>query len=435
MTQQFFPPVSLLRVISFNRFVRGILQGFMLARFLPEAHRLGWSMASAGILLSASLLIDFCLTLLIGHQSDRRSPTVLLMAGECCSSGAGLLFLLFPDPFFLGLAVLAAGAGQRSNGSPGPWAPAEQALLSRYGSRKNPFSVFSHNTSWGLWGMGAGATFGATHLWQATSHPLDTFRFAMSGLVTTSLLNLAALLYHGQEATALMPPPVQGETGFLSKREKTNLTAMVFSTLFYGLSIGLSDAMIAYWFVLKFKATPDHISFLLALSFLLSGVVAWFLGQVKKKRVAPVYVLLQMAGLAGLAFLPSSASIEAAGAFYTLRMTSVRAPGGIRQALATQLVRPGRLGWAAGLHFSSLHLLQVAGPALTGYCWEKHRTGTPLVLAVACMAVSFLFTLFLYARTVLERTPSTEGIPDVQNHPHRVTSFETRRSEDASQRF
>lgn len=435
MKQQFFPPASLLRVISFNRFVRGILQGFMLARFLPDAHRLGWSMAFAGILLSASLLTDFCLTLLIGHQSDRRSPAVLLMAGESCSLGAGLLFLLFPDPFFLGLAILMAGAGQRSNGSPGPWAPAEQAILSRYGSRKNPFSVFSHNTSWGLWGMGAGAAFGAMHLWQAPSHPLETFRFAMSGLIATSLLNLAVLSSHRREDLPSMPAPVQGETGFLSVREKTNLTAMVFSNIFYGLSIGLADAMIAYWFVLKFKATPDHISFLLALSFLFSGVVAWFLGQVKKKRVATVYVFLQMAGLAGMAFLPSSATIVAAGSLYTLRMASVRATGGIRQALATQSVRPERSGWAAGLHFASLHLLQVAGPALTGYFWEKHRTGAPLLLAVACMAASFLFTIFLYARTVLKRTPSTGDIPGVQNHPHRVTSFETRRSEDASHRF
>lgn len=434
MTQQSCLPASLPGILAFNRFLRGILQGFMLARFLPDAHRLGWSMAFAGILLSASLLSDFCLTLLIGQQSDRRSPTILLMAGEGCSLGAGLLFLLFPDPFLLGLAVLMAGAGQRSNGSPGPWAPAEQALLSRYGSRKNPFSVFCHNTSWGLWGMGVGAGVGAIPLWQETLYPLDTFRFAMSGLVATSLLNLAVLSSHSRENPSPKPVPVQGETGFLSIREKTNLTAVVFSNLFYGLSIGLADAMIAYWFVLKFKATPDHISFLLTLSFLLSGVVAWFLGKVQKKRVAPVYGLLQMAGLAGMAFLPSSSSIEAAGALYTLRMASVRAPGGIRQALATQSVRPELSGWAAGLHFSSLHLLQMAGPALTGYFWEKHRTGTPLVLAVACMAASFLFTLFLFIRTVLEKTPSTGDIPDVQNHPHRVTSFETRRSEDASHR-
>lgn len=423
----------LLRVIALNRFFRGILQGFMLARFLTDVHRLGWSLVAAGSLLSISLLIDFVLTLLIGHQADRRSPTTLLMAGEVFSLGAGLLFLLFPDPFILGLTILSAGTGQRSNGSPGPWAPAEQAILSRQKSQGKPFRIFSLNASWGLLGMAAGALTGATRFWQEAAQPLDALRFAMSCLVVTSLVNLVLLAC--LRSPNLSPrSPDRKESRLLSFTEKTNLTLVVSSNLFYGLSIGLTDAMIAYWFILKFKASPDHISFLLAMSFILSGAVAWFLGQIEKKHVALFYLLLQLAGFAGLVMLPASPSIEIAGALYALRMASVRAPGGIRQALASQAVRPTRSGWAAGLHFSSLHLLQAAGPAMTGYFWEAHRTSTPLVLAAVCMAASLFLTTFLYARTVFGRDPAPRDIPGGHIHPHPVNSYETRRSEDASRR-
>ncbi len=415
------------RILAANRLFRGLLQGFMLARFLPDVHAMGWSIIAAGSLLSASLLTDFALTLLVGHRSDRLSPKRILQTGEFLSLSAGILFFVHPSPFFLALSVLFAGLGQRSNGSPGPWAPAEQTLLARNASSNESYRIFSHNTFWGLAGMAAGAFAGT--LEPVSGHPLTGLRLAMGGLVLLSFLNILLLERLSEQTVRLPVQPDGSGPERLTPRERLNLSLVVSSNLFYGLSIGLVDAMIAYWFILKFRTSPDHVSFLLAVSFLLSGGVAGVLGKVPNHLKAFSYVLLQISGLAGIALLPGTSSLVIAGILYTLRIASVRAPGGLRQALVANAVRPVRAGWSAGLHFSSLHLLQAAGPLVTGYFWESHRTGTPLVLAAACMAVSLFLTTLLYVRTLEQ-----QDFPDGNARRQSAGPYETRRSEDASNR-
>ena len=427
MTPRWRADLQTERILAANRLFRGLLQGFMLARFLPDVHAMGWSIIAAGSLLSASLLTDFALTLLVGHRSDRLSPKRILQTGELLSLLAGCLFLVHPSPFFLALSVLLAGLGQRSNGSPGPWAPAEQAILSRTVPSEESYRIFSHNTFWGLTGMALGALAGTL---EATSgHPLAGLRLVMSGLILLSLVNIYLLSRLSDDAFRLSSGPAPEKSEKLTPPERWNLSLVVSSNLFYGLSIGMADAMISYWFLLKFHASPEHISFLLALSFLLSGGLAGVLGKIPDRLKAISYVLLQVLGLAGIVLLPGSSSLVGAGILYTLRIASVRAPGGLRQALVANAVRPVRAGWSAGLHFSSLHLLQAAGPLVTGYFWESHRTGAPLVLAAACMAVSLFLTTFLYVRTVSSKNPD---LPDQNARRQTAGPYETRRSEDAS---
>lgn len=415
------------RILSANRLFRGLLQGFMLARFLPDVHALGWSILAAGSLMSGSLLADFGLTLIVGHRSDRFPPKRLLQAGELLSMAAGTLFLVHPSPFPLALAILLAGVGQRSNGSPGPWAPAEQAILSRTSPDGETYRIFSHNTFWGLAGMAAGAFAGMEA--SSAGHPLAMLRFAMLALIILSLANILLLSRLPDGSAEVFSTRDLEQSGQLTPRERWNLSLVVSSNLFYGLSIGMADAMISYWFLLKFQASPEQISSLLAFSFLTSAGLARLLGNLPDRLKAFSYVLLQLFGLIGIALLPGSISIWSAGLLTTLRIASVRAPGGLRQALVANAVRPGRAGWSAGLHFSSLHLLQAAGPLLTGYYWESHRTGTPLVLSAAFMAVSLFLTIFLYVRTI---SPAQRECPD-QNTPRQTRGpYERRRSENAS---
>ncbi|KGA94226.1 major facilitator superfamily MFS_1 [Leptospirillum ferriphilum] len=414
-------------ILSANRLFRGLLQGFMLARFLPDVHALGWSIVAAGSLLSGSLLADFALTLLVGHRSDRLPPKRLLMTGEVLSVASGTLFFLHPSPFSLAVAILLAGAGQRSNGSPGPWAPAEQTILSRTSPGGETYRIFSHNTFWGLSGMAAGAFAGMEA--PAAGHPLVVLRFAMLALIFLSLVNILLLLRLPDRPAGAFSARGLEKSGRLTSREHWNLSLVVSSNLFYGLSIGMADAMISYWFVLKFHGSPQQISSLLALSFLASAGLARLLGNLPDRLKAFSYVLLQLSGLIGIALLPGSTSLWSAGLLTTLRIMSVRAPGGLRQALVANSVRPARSGWSAGLHFSSLHLLQAAGPLLTGYFWESHRTGTPLVLSAAFMAVSLFLTIFLYVRT---SSPEQRECPDQITPRQTRGPYERRRSENAS---
>ena len=392
-------PTSVIRILTVNRILRGIVQGFLLARFLPDIHDLGWSTVAAGTILSGGLLFDFLLTLFIGHRSDRSDPTGILIIGEFITIASGAVFLLFPSPVLLGTATFLAGLGQRSNGSPGPFAPAEQSLILQNTHLPMRFKNFSKNTAVGLLGMSAGAFLGGQSRWARIDSPMLNLKSAMIALVLVSCINVLLLWHLSRPAKAIHSSgeTVRRPANPLTQTEKRHLALLVSGNLFAGIAIGLTDPTIAYWFLLRFHTSPDHVSFLLALSYLVSGVLSFLLTfQTNSKKLIRTAFVMQALALLSLALLPLTSILFFAFALYTLRLAFVRAPGGIRQGLAGEIVHPDHAGWAASLHFSSLQGAQIAGPFLAGFFWKRHWTNAPLFLAGFSTAVSLILFLILY---------------------------------------
>ncbi len=396
-------PSPVILVLSVNRILRGIVQGFLLARFLPDIHNLGWSTVAAGSILSGGLLFDFLLTLAIGHRTDRSDPTSILMTGEALTLASGALFLLFPSSFLLGTATFLAGLGQRSNGSPGPYAPAEQALLIRNARTAFRFTLFSKNTAVGLFGMSAGAFLGGHSRMAGIDGPMINLKVAIVALVIISFINILLLRVPSRIRTSLPSPLPTGRRVLnpLSGPEKKHLAILVSGNLFAGIAIGLTDPTIAYWFLLRFHTSPDHVSFLLALSYLVSALFSLLLSfQTDAARLIRTAFLMQFFALLSLALLPVVPVLFFAFLLYTLRLAFVRAPGGVRQALAGEIVRQEHAGWAASLHFSSLQAAQIVGPFIAGFCWKRNWTNAPLFLATLSTALSLVLFLILYRKAL-----------------------------------
>ncbi len=383
---------SMPAVLSVARFLRGAIQGVFLVGFLTGLHHLGASSLFLGSLLSAAMATDFLLTLILGRASDRQHPRVLLVAGEGVAALSALLFLLVPSYWAMGLATLAAGIGQRSNGSPGPYAPAEQVLLARDIEASSRFPRLSHNLSSGLFGMAAGALLGA---FSSLPEALSGFKGPMLALFLLSGLN--GLLILRAPFSFRIPRRIsRGEPIHFSRTERINIGLMILGNLFGGLSIGLVDPQIAYWLHLKFHAGIRETGLLLAAAFLFSAVLAYFftvrlsVGALLKSVLA-----LQVLSLLALLCLPLAPSLLPALLLYALRFGALRAPGGVRQALAGLLVSPNHTGLASGLHLSSLALSQSAGPLIAGALWEWHMTNGPVFLAALSAALSLAIFSFL----------------------------------------
>lgn len=417
------PERSLPALLSACRALRGVSQGYLLVTLLPDLHLLGQSSLLLGLFLSGALLVDFFLTAVLGLLADRLPPGRILLAGDLLGVLSPIPYLIHPGPVFLAIALLLSGAGQRSNGSPGPWAPPEQVLLSRHAvSPVRPFAPFGWTMGAGLLGMAAGALL-------AWGHPLPPTLGVRGGLAGLSFLSLGSLLLILTLPDGANDPPVprRGQPGPEESHtppgsgERRRLTLLVLSNILGGLSLGLVDPVIATWFLLRFHGSLGGTALYLALAFGAAGLVALVLGRMPWTRALPATViLLQTVALAAAFLLPFAPSLIPAALLYGVRTAGTRAPGGIRQALALALLPPRRSGLAAGLHLSSLQAAQIAGPLLAGLLWQEGQTDAPL-LAAGLLSAGSLSLFWSLSRSVPlpggVRPPGISGTLPGPSHP------------------
>ncbi len=394
-------------ILSANRFFRGIAQGFLIVWFLPDLHLLGWSPVNAGIALSSGLLFDFLLTLAIGRIADRRKGIPILVSGEILTMTPCLFFLWNHHPFWIWIAAALSGLGQRSNGSPGPFTPAEQTTILKTIQLGGLFSTVSSNLAAGLSGMAIGGLSGALLPHGTEILPLENLKGLLLLMIAASLLNIFLLLKAGRlEETKTKGESADRGYSPLLPSEKKNLFLLATSNALFGLSMGITDPSISYWFMLRFHMGPQTISLVLGISFLAAALFSALLARKHHhSHLLRATVLLQFLAVISLFLMPLPSSFGWACALFTLRFACLRGPGGIRQALAGQLVRAEHAGWAQSIHLSSLGVAAVFGPALAGLFWKKGMVNTPLFMGAAFGVLSLILFLILY-RTSVMRPPS-----------------------------
>ncbi|MHB1757311.1 MAG: MFS transporter [Leptospirillum sp.] len=394
---------TIILILSANRFLRGIAQGFLIVWFLPDLHLLGWSPVDAGIALSSGLLFDFLLTLAIGRIADRQRGIPILVSGEILTMTPCLFFLWNHHPVWIWIAAALSGLGQRSNGSPGPFTPAEQTTILKSIDIGRLFSIVSSNLAAGLSGMAIGGLSGAILPHGAGSLPLENLRGLLLLMIASSLLNLFLLL-KASRFEEIKPKSQSANPGYspLLPGEKKNLLLLATSNALFGLSMGITDPSISYWFMLRFHMGPQTISLVLGISFLAAALFSALLARKHHhSHLLRATVLLQFLAVISLFLMPLPSSFGWACALFTLRFACLRGPGGIRQALAGQLVRAEHAGWAQSIHLSSLGVAAVFGPALAGLFWKKGMVNAPLFMGAAFGVISLILFLILYRTSVM----------------------------------
>ncbi|HEX5339557.1 MAG TPA: MFS transporter, partial [Gammaproteobacteria bacterium] len=335
------------------RGMRSVAQGALVADLSLYLHALHWSGLEIGLALTAGGLIAAVLSILIGIASDRLKRRPFLLYNEGLTILCGLAPLFSTSFAVLAAAIVIGGFGRGSNGSAGPFAPAEQAWLAEAIPAAKRGWVYSLNTAVGFFGMTLGALLAILPaFWVHSLGPRLAYSpifmiVALGGCVNLWLLSRAHEL---RAAPASRAAALKVQDDRIRRFENRFLLKLFQLNTINGLSIGLTGPLIAYWFALRFQVGPGTIAPMMAATFALTGITSIYAGKLTERHGLVSSVLWARGiGVALLVLLPLSPWFWLAALIYMLRLASSGASLGARQAQVVSLVRDERRGLAASV--------------------------------------------------------------------------------------
>ncbi len=401
------------------RTARSVGQGALVADFALYLHALGWSAVAIGGVFMAGLLTSSVFTLLLGPLSDRFGRRSFLLGYEVSQVIAALAALLTANGAVLVAATVLGGFGRGAQGSPGPFAPVEQAWLAGEVAPQQRGAVFSLNAGLGFFGMAGGALLAMLpEVFGGTPVPGDAYRLLfgivlLGSLVSMALLRRARDTVPGPDtdsaSEAVSVPPGQAvRTLQVQARENALLLRLMGINALSGLAIGLIGPMLAYWFLRRFGVGPAAIAPMMSLAFVATGVASLVSARLTRHLgVVGVVVWLRVIALLLLVPMALAPSFIWAAVLYVIRSALNRGTIGARQALGVSLVRARRRGLAVSLNNVSLLLPLAFGPLVAGLLFQAGLLLAPFLLAAGLQGVN----LYLYQRLFRGHDPARRPKP------------------------
>lgn len=383
------------RRLILARGLRSIGQGALVVDLALYLHALHWTAVAIGLVLSVSSLVGAGLSLAVGASSDRLRRKPFILAYEGISMVASAAALASAQPLILGAAIVIAGFGRGAGGAAGPFSPAEQAWLAEDLAPERRGWVYSLNTALGFFGMGLGALIAALPaVWRRILPGAEAYRplFVLTGLVAIAgfVVILGAAETYRRPAAAADVQEQQHEAT-VRHQENRILGKLVVINSFNGLAIGLTSPLMSYWFALRFDVGPEAIGTVMAVTFLVTGLLAVFTGRLTERiGIVSSVVWERLIAVILLAVLPLMPIYALAALVYLLRSAFSRGTSGARQALAVGLVRDERRGLATSLNSVSAQLPRSIGPTIAGYLLDLGRFALPFYAAAALQGLYLL---------------------------------------------
>jgi len=390
------------------RGARSLGQGALVVDFALYLHSLHWSAVAIGTLYSVSLLLGGLATLLVGPASDRFGARRFLLAYEGVQVLAAVLALSSSNALVLGLAAVLGSFGRGANGAAGPFAPAEQAWLSRLVPQEIWGRVLPLNTAIGLLGMGMGAALAALPGLLAPALPEQSGYRALFLLVLGGALFSLWLLFTSTEpASAQSEEEATAEIDANPRKPWRSLLILGGINSLNGLGIGLIGPLLAYWMHLRFHVGAALIGPGMALAFCTAAASSLFSIRLNARFGMLGTVLgLRLLGLLMLLAIPLAPTFAWAMLAYILRSAMNQGSIGNRQALFLGIVAAPHRGLAATVNSLSIQAPRAIGPAIAGLFFAAGTLSWPFYLGASLQALYLLFFTRFFARR-----QSTQSLP------------------------
>jgi MFS family permease len=356
------------------RAVRSVAQGAMVVDIALYLNALHWSGLAIGLVLTGGGLCTAILSVGIGHMSDRLRRRPFLLWNELFTMLCGLAPLLSASPVVLAAVIVLGGFGRGLNGTAGPFGPAEQAWLADVVPMEDRGWIYSINNALGFFGMALGALLAMLPAWWApVADPRSAYAFLFVLVILGGLVNFCLLVGAKERVRDALPAP-GARIQRMHRWENHLLWRLGKLNVLNGLSMGLVGPLISYWFALRFGVGPDSIGLVMAGTFVLTGVMAFYTGRLAVRHgLSRAVVWSRGIGVALLVLLPFMPWFWLAAAAYMLRLASGGASVGARQAQIVSLIRDERRGLAASVNAASFQVPQSAGPGKIGRASCRER--------------------------------------------------------------
>ncbi|HEY3108568.1 MAG TPA: MFS transporter [Chloroflexota bacterium] len=374
------------RRLFLTRVVRMFAYGLLavvLALYLAEA---GLDDRQIGLVLSLTLAGDAVVSLWITTRADRRGRRRMLLIGAGLMVLAGAVFASTRDPLLLTLAAIV-GVISPSGSEVGPFQAIEQAALPETAPGAHRTQLFAWYNLAGYLAGALGALvsgLAARELQAGGATPIDSYRAVLLGYAACgALLALAFATLSPRVEVAAGAGQAAGLFGLhRSRGVVARFAALSAIDSFAG---GLVvQALIAYWFHIRFGVDPGVLGAIFFGTSLLAGISALAAARIAARiGLLETMVFTHIPSNLLLMLVPLMPSLPLAIATLLARSTMSQMDVPTRQSYLVAVVDPDERSSAAGVTGMARTLGSAGAPLLSGLLLAGGALSAPFILSGA----------------------------------------------------
>ncbi len=353
------------------RIIRLFCYGFLSVVLALYLARIGLSERQIGLLFTFTLAGDAGISLRLTTTADRFGRKRTLIIGALLMSGAGVVFIVTRDVLFL-LAAAIVGVISPSGNEIGPFLSVEQAALTQLLPGEKRTHTFAWYNLVGSFATALGALSGgwlARALQLRGMSELDAYRGVLAGYALGGFVLVILFLQLSRDVevkTASRAEPARRVLGLHRSRNVViRLSALFALDAFAG---GLIvQAMIAYWFHVKFGIDAGVIGSIFFGANLLAGISALMAARLAARiGLINTMVFTHVPSNVLLILVPLMPTLPLAITVLLLRFSISQMDVPTRQSYTMAVVSPDERSAASGVTSIARSVGASISPSLTG---------------------------------------------------------------------
>jgi len=402
------------RLLFVTRFVRLFAYGALSVVLVLHLVAIGIDEAAVGVLLTATLMGDTIVSLLLSTQADRVGRRRVLIAGAVLMAMAGVVFASTHRWWLLLLAGIV-GIVSPSGHEVGPFLAIEQAALAQLVAADRRTAVFAWYALTGSLATALGSLAGGLMAQMRLGSllvPADAYR---SVIVLYAAVGGVLALAFFRLSRGLEPAPADraGAPGlrWMSGIHRSRATVWRLSALFGLDSFGggfVVQGFTAYWFHLRFGLDPGSLGLLFLAANLLAGCSALLAASLAARiGLINTMVATHLPSNVLLILVPLMPTLPLAIAVLLLRFSISQMDVPARQSYTMAVVSPDERSAAAGITGVARTLGAAISPMFAGALLARAEwIDVPFFLAGG---LKIAYDLLLYRSFVALRPPEEKA--------------------------
>ena len=402
------------RLLFVTRFVRLFAYGALSVVLVLHLVAIGIDEAAVGVLLTATLMGDTIVSLLLSTQADRVGRRRVLIAGAVLMAMAGAVFASTHRWWLLLLAGIV-GIVSPSGHEVGPFLAIEQAALAQLVAADRRTAVFAWYALTGSLATALGSLAGGLMAQMRLGSllvPADAYR---SVIVLYAAVGGVLALAFFRLSRGLEPAPADraGAPGlrWMSGIHRSGATVWRLSALFGLDSFGggfVVQGFTAYWFHLRFGLDPGSLGLLFLAANLLAGCSALLAASLAARiGLINTMVATHLPSNVLLILVPLMPTLPLAIAVLLLRFSISQMDVPARQSYTMAVVSPDERSAAAGITGVARTLGAAISPMFAGALLARAEwIDVPFFLAGG---LKIAYDLLLYRSFVALRPPEEKA--------------------------